>query len=125
MKITRITATAIFAVTCTAAAADPLTTAIGNAAKAFDTCFYHSVAAQLKASKTVDYDMASENSFVACSTEETAMALLIKSAGVSREQATILLTGKHLALKQRIRDIAADAKAKCIKAGGAGACNHM
>ena len=104
---------AIFALclsTCVAASAeeDPLISAMQNAGKAYDHCFYNSVFAQMKAGRTEDYDMMSERAFAACATEESAMVLLAQAGGVPAQTITITLTGLRLSLKRTVRDIVAN-----------------
>jgi hypothetical protein len=76
--------------------------------KNFDDCFYSSVAGQLKASRTTDYNMVSEIAFQACSTEEQAIGLLLTANNVQRETVAALLINIRLDLKKSIRDIAAN-----------------
>jgi hypothetical protein len=76
--------------------------------KNFDDCFYSSVAGQLKASKTTDYNMVSEIAFQACSTEEQAIGLLLTANNVQRDTVAALLIKIKLDLKKSIRDIAAN-----------------
>jgi hypothetical protein len=76
--------------------------------KNFDDCFYSSVAGQLKASRTTDYNMVSEIAFQACSTEEQAIGLLLTANNVQRDTVAALLIKIKLDLKKSIRDIAAN-----------------
>jgi hypothetical protein len=105
--------TAIFALCLSSCAAtaqeNPLISAMQNAGKAYDHCFYQSVFAQMKAQRTDDnYDMMSERAFAACATEESAMVLLAQAGGVPAQTITITLTGLRLSLKRTVRDIVAN-----------------
>jgi hypothetical protein len=76
--------------------------------KNFDDCFYSSVAGQLKFNRTTDYNMVSENAFLACATEEQAIGLLLTANNVPTETVAALLIKIKLDLKKSIRDIAAN-----------------
>jgi hypothetical protein len=76
--------------------------------KNLDDCFYSSVAAQLKSSRTTDYNMVSELAFQACSTEEQAISVLLSANNVQGETAAALLIKIKLDLKKSVKDIAAN-----------------
>jgi hypothetical protein len=76
--------------------------------KNFDDCFYNSVAAQLKSSRTTDYNMVSELAFRACSTEEQAIGALLTANNVQSETVVALVIKIKLDLKKSLRDIAAN-----------------
>jgi hypothetical protein len=76
--------------------------------KNFDDCFYSSVAAQLKSSRTTDFNMVSELAFQACSTEEQAIGVLLTANNVQRETVDALVIKIKLDLKRAVRDIAAN-----------------
>ena len=85
--------------------ADPQAAAVR---KNFDDCFYSSVAAQLKSSRTTDYNMVSELAFQACSTEEQAIGVLLTANNVQRQTVDALVIKIKLDLKRSVRDIAAN-----------------
>jgi hypothetical protein len=76
--------------------------------KNFDDCFYSSVAGQLKASRTTDYNMVSETAFGACTTEEQALVMLMTAYDTRRDTIAAVLIRIKLDLKKSIRDIAAN-----------------
>ena len=76
--------------------------------KNFDDCFYSSVAAQLKSSRTTDYNMVSELAFQACSTEEQAIGVLLTANNIQRQTVDALVIKIKLDLKKAVRDIAAN-----------------
>jgi hypothetical protein len=76
--------------------------------KNFDDCFYSSVAAQLKSSRTTDYNMVSELAFQACSTEEQAIGVLLTANNIQRQTVDALVIKIKLDLKRSVRDIAAN-----------------
>jgi hypothetical protein len=78
--------------------------------KNYDDCFYNSVANQLKASRTTDFNFVSETAFQACSTEEQAIGLFLVANNVRRDTVAAMIIKIKLDLKKSIRDIAANPK---------------
>jgi hypothetical protein len=76
--------------------------------KNYDECFYSSVAGQLKASRTTDFNMVSEMAFGACSTEEQALTMLMTAHNVRGDTIAAVLVKIKLDLKKSVRDIAAN-----------------
>lgn len=76
--------------------------------KQFDDCFYAAVGQQWKANFNLDPNIAAENAFAACATEEQAMYSVLGVVGVSPQQAQATIVGVKLKLKRAVREVMAD-----------------
>jgi hypothetical protein len=74
----------------------------------YDDCFYSSVANQLRASRTTDFNFVSETAFRACSTEEQAIGVFLIANNIRRDTVAAMIIKIKLDLKRSIRDIAAN-----------------
>jgi len=102
---------ALIAVSWTSAA-QPQENAAARVRKQFDDCFYAAVGQQWKTNFNMDPNIASENAFLACATEEQAMYAVLGLAGISPQQAQATVVGVKIKLKRAIREVSADPPAR-------------
>lgn len=76
--------------------------------KQFDDCVYASVGQQWTANIKTDPNIAAENAFLACQTEEQAIYSVLGLSGVPQQQAAATVVGIKLQLKRSVREIMAD-----------------
>ena len=86
---------------------------IAQLRKAFDDCVYESVAAQLHqipidARRNADMSSLGEQGFLACATEERALAMMLTVNDVSPQVIQATLLGIRVQIKRTLRDIVAN-----------------
>jgi hypothetical protein len=103
----------IFLLCCPAAAQQVDSGArIAQSRKAFDDCVYESVAAQLRqvpidVRRNADMSSLGEQGFLACATEERALAMMLTINNVSPQVIQAALLGIRAQIKRTLRQIAA------------------
>jgi hypothetical protein len=74
----------------------------------FENCVYASVGTQWVASTNLNANIAAEQAFVECQTEETAIYSALALLGIGQAQAAATVTSLRLNLKRQVREIVAD-----------------